>query len=72
MYPKAKWTNDLPVFRLGALCPYTVFECVQYPTFVNNVSTLLGSNTCTLGLMYIHTYIRTYMYHTSNCVKVGL
>ena len=30
MYPKAKWTNDLPVFRLGALCPYTVFECVQY------------------------------------------
>ena len=54
MYPKAKWTNDLPVFRLGALCPYTFCECVQYPTFVNNVSTLLGSNTCTLGLMYIH------------------
>ena len=67
MYPKAKWTNDLPVFRLGALCPYTVCECVQYPTFVNNVSTLLGSNTCTLGL-----YLHTYMYHISNWVKVRI
>ena len=68
MYHKAKWTNDLPVFCLGALCSYTVCEGVQ-SYICYNVSTLFGSNTCTLGLMYIH---NTYMYHISNSIKAGL